>query len=93
MIIQGYQKKILSLYPELKKLNSRINLIPSYRQAGQISVMNHKLKIEQINQELGSQREVTNQYWGSHMREQNLLYRFYNLFHLTNKHNEQQRKK
>lgn len=90
---QRYQKNILGLYPELKRINTQINLIQSYRRAAQNSIWTHQLRIEQKTQELFLQEEVTYQFWGIYMREQNLLYRFYNLFHLTNKHYEQQRQK
>ncbi len=91
--VQRYQKNILNLYPELKRINARINLIQSHRRAVQKSVVNHQIKIEQKKQDLSHHKELTNQYWGAYMREQNLLYRFYNLFHLTNKQFDQQRQK
>jgi transposase-like protein len=91
--VQRYQKNILSLHPELKKINSKINRIQTYRRAAQNSVITHQIKIDQKINDLSHQKKVTNQYWGIYMREQNLLYRFYNLFHLTNKQFEQQRQK
>ncbi len=91
--IRRYQRNILCQHPNLKKINLKINEIKSYLRAAQISVLNHKSKITQKILEISQQEEVTHHLWGIYMREYNLLYRFYDLFHLTNKKYMQKRQK
>jgi len=83
--IRRYQRNILNRHPCLKKINLKINEIKSYLRAAQISELNHKSKINQKILEISLQEEVTHHLWGIYMRELNLLYRFYDLFHLTDK--------
>ncbi len=91
--IRRYQRNILCQHPNLKKINLKINEIKSYLRAAQISELSHKSKINQKTLEISQQEEVTHHLWGIYMRELNLLYRFYDLFHLTNKKYVQKRQK
>lgn len=91
--IRRYQRNIFSQHPKLKKINFKINEIKSYLRAAQISLLNHISKINQKTHEIHRQEGVTHHLWGIYMRELNLLYRFYGLFHLTNKKYEQKRQK
>lgn len=91
--IHPYQKNILSQYPELKIINSKINNIQSYLRAANISVAGHIAKINQTIGDISQQKAIVHKSWGIYMRELKLLYRFYNLFHVTNKEYEVERQK
>jgi len=80
-----YQKKILSRYPELKKINVEINIIRSSIRSLTKTILSSRKRKNELKQSIKIQEEVKNDAWGNYMRENNLLHRFYNLFHLKNK--------
>ena len=82
--ITPYQKNTLSLYPELKKVNRKINNVQKSIRSLTKTIKSFKKKKAKLNQSIFVKEKMKNEVWGNYMRESNLLYRFYSLFHLKN---------
>jgi transposase-like protein len=89
--IKSYQPNVLKTFPILAKLNLKINEIHAYLRGDRNSVNMHTTKILALNYEKKALEKEKNVVWAEYMKQIHLLYRFYNLFHLTNNHYEEKR--
>jgi transposase-like protein len=91
--LKPYQKGIWDQYPELKKINEKLNLIRAQIRSLTHTIENLREKEPRLKAQIESTCEQKNKSWGKYMVKCRLLHRFYRLFNLKGEPYELERLK
>ncbi|MBD3254049.1 MAG: hypothetical protein GF383_03110 [Candidatus Lokiarchaeota archaeon] len=90
--VRRYQKDILKKFPELRKLNEKINAIGAKLRSLERTIEGAVERGIRLKQEREGAEQKKNKAWGKYMVKCRLFHRFYHLFQLTGREYQEKRK-